>query len=346
MEEKKLYPFRFFPIAETFRWGGTRLKQRYSKAFEDNPPVVAVSHEIADLGYRDSCVAEGWLAGNSISEIMDMYLDRVVGENVFSFTGRQFPVGVRLMDVKGRTPLMVCPDDELSSPRYDLLGKAKLWYVVEAYDDAELYLGLKADTEASAFCDACEDGSVGKMLNGIRVKEGDAFFIAPGTVHSARGVLLLEVSEASPLDFCLCDWGDAPDPDEFDEGLGLVEALDFIDFRASDPLSARVESAFSTERVVPLATCPQFTASRVNLRDSLRIDAEGSGSYLVYTCISGACAVQVASETGGGSFSLPAGRTILVPAEVSDFSLVPTAPGTVLVEVMQEDRVEADPYLE
>jgi len=357
MEEKRLYPFSFFPIAETFVWGGTRLSEKYSKSFVKNDPNgderplgagenVAVSHELADLGYRDSLVSEGWLAGNTMSEIMDMYLDRVVGENVFDFYGRQFPVGVRFMDVRDRLPLMVCPDDETASPRYDFLGKAKLWYVAEAGPDAVLYLGFKEDTASSAFCSACADGSAESMLNAVRVKDGDAFFIAPGTVHGARGVLLLEVSESSPLDFCLCGWGREMDPDEFDEGLGLVEALDFIDFRRSDPSSMKVESAFSTERVVTLARCPQFTASRVNLRETLRIDSGSSGSYLIYTCISGACALQLSSEDGDVSYSLPSGRTLLVPAEVTEFNLVPTAPGTVLVEVMQEEREDADPYID
>ena len=55
-EEKKLYPFKFIPIDETT---------------QEN--VL-----LADLGYQDSLVREGWLAANSISEIMDMYMDRVV----------------------------------------------------------------------------------------------------------------------------------------------------------------------------------------------------------------------------------------------------------------------------
>ena len=35
------------------------------------------SFELADLGYRDSLIREGWLASNSISELMDTYMDRI-----------------------------------------------------------------------------------------------------------------------------------------------------------------------------------------------------------------------------------------------------------------------------
>ncbi len=60
MEEKKLYPLAFCSLADEYGWGTDEFL-------------------LADLGYRDSLIREGWLAGNAISEIMDTYLDRVVG---------------------------------------------------------------------------------------------------------------------------------------------------------------------------------------------------------------------------------------------------------------------------
>ena len=59
-EEKKLYPFKFCTLQDDYPWGSEEFR-------------------LADLGYRDSLVREGWLAGNSIAEVMDTYLDRVVG---------------------------------------------------------------------------------------------------------------------------------------------------------------------------------------------------------------------------------------------------------------------------
>ena len=62
-EEKKLYPFKFCTLQDDYPWGSEEFK-------------------LADLGYRDSLVREGWLAGNSLAEVMDTYLDRVGGDNV------------------------------------------------------------------------------------------------------------------------------------------------------------------------------------------------------------------------------------------------------------------------
>ena len=70
-ENKKLYPFRFVPVTREKDWGvETTL--------------------LADLGETDSEVADGWLAGNSLSDLMQVFLERLVGESSFDFYGTQF----------------------------------------------------------------------------------------------------------------------------------------------------------------------------------------------------------------------------------------------------------------
>lgn len=351
MEEiRKLYPLRFLPIAETYAWGGNALAERYDKKFVESDDQgnerrlekgvsVAESHEIADLGYRDSQVKDGWLAGNTISEIMDMYLDRVVGENVFEFYGRQFPVSVKFIDARGRIPLMVHPDDETASQRYDFLGKAKFWYILDAKPESRVFMGFSKDAEVQDFYAGCLDGSVEKMLNVIHPVKGDCFTIEPGTVHAAAdGVLILEVSEASPLDFCLCNWGAEVSENEFDSSLGLVEAMDFIDYKADkDPIG--VEGKLTRRH--------EFTVTKLDLKDPLHIIGEEAGSFAVYTCTEGEASIQVPGEDKSmESYIITSGETVLVPAEVDDFYLVPRQSGTVLIETMVEKFEEEDAYID
>ena len=130
MEEKKLYPFKFCTLQDEYVWGTDEFK-------------------LADLGYRDSLIREGWLAGNAISELMDTYLDRMVGENVYKFWGRQFPVQIKHIRVKGHMPLRVHPDAQTAVQRYDFLGREKLWYVLRAGTGAVLSIGFEHDTDAS-----------------------------------------------------------------------------------------------------------------------------------------------------------------------------------------------------
>ena len=68
-ETKKLYPIKFCTIQDEYNWGHEEFK-------------------LADLGYKDSLVREGWLAGNSIGELMDTYIDRISGDNTYEYYGR------------------------------------------------------------------------------------------------------------------------------------------------------------------------------------------------------------------------------------------------------------------
>ena len=210
-KEKKLYPLRFEPLRAERPWGQE-------------------TWHVADLGAVETAVHGGWLDGDTLGDIMETYMDRVVGDNVYYWYGRQFPVAVRTLQVSGRTPLWVCPGDEVAGARFDSLGKAKLWYVTQAAPDAKLWLGLERGLTAKDFYARCMDGGIAEDLHAVVPKEGDSFFIAPGMVHAASHVGLIELSESSALDISVFDWGEPMDP----ENLGVVDAIDFVDLHAHD----------------------------------------------------------------------------------------------------------------
>lgn len=305
-EDRKLYPLRFRPLEDKYSWGTDEFR-------------------LADLGWRDSLVRDGWLAGNSIGEIMDMYMDRIVGEDVFGVFGRQFPLQVRYLRVSGRQALRVCPDDELAAQRYDFLGREKYWYVVSAGNDARLFLGFRARTSAPDFIKACSEGDADPLLNCVRPKAGDVFVIPPGTVHAASGnVVIVEVSESSPMDFRLCGPAAEEDADEFEPSLGLVEALDFIDFEKY--------------RKMPLKT---FEVNVRPLDNPLHIFTEEADSFALYSCVCGDAEVRC----GEDRTPLKEGETVLAPAECNDVFLVPLAKGTVVLESLCPVRPSEDPYI-
>lgn len=322
-EDRKLYPFRFQPLEDRFSWG-------------------SLTFSVADLGYRDSVIRNGWLAGTSLSELMEMYMDRVVGDRLFSFFGRQFPLGISLMDVRGRTPLVVHPDDGLSFERYDSLGKSKFWYVLGARDDARLFLGFKSDTDASALCQACLGGDPEQLLNAVRVKKGDCFVIEPGTVHAAQGVLLLEISEASQMDFCLCDWG-CDTGEQFDPSFDLASSLDFINYRRYKA----VREDYPLGQVSQIITSrKEFTVSRMELSNTVRISSDEPSGFALYTCVAGELIVIVNEEDERKTYPLKAGDSILVPADILEYYLEPLVSGTVLLEAVTEPVEETDSYID
>ena len=109
MEEKRnLYPIKFIPVAEKKPWGGSALIKGLGKEFtecdKDGNEVkltekdhIGESWELADMGFIDSVVSNGWLAGNTFGEIMETYIERIAGEDVFAFRKpRAAQTGARL----------------------------------------------------------------------------------------------------------------------------------------------------------------------------------------------------------------------------------------------------------
>ena len=318
-EDKKLYPMVFSALQDEYSWGSEEFK-------------------LADLGYRDSPVRGGWLATNTISEVMETYLDRVVGEGIYNVYGRQFPVCVRHIRCHGRMPLRVHPDDETAAERWDALGKHKVWYVLRAGKDARLHIGFRQQTDASQLFPACLDGSVTGLLNTVAPHAGQCFAIAPGTVHAAEGdIEILEIAQSSAMDFCLCGWGEEVSAEEFDSSLTLVDALDFIDYKAWKPAAAPKGS---------LAQVPQFKVTSLPLNGAVKVRAGSEECFSLYSCISGEASVQIEVLGQKALFPLENGRTMLVPAEVTEFYIVPTAPGTVLLETVCTAEPAPDSYID
>lgn len=330
-EEKKLYPFKFCGLKDDYSWGSEEFL-------------------VADLGYRDSLVKEGWLAGNSLGEVMDTYIDRVVGDNVFTYWGRQFPVCLRRISCKGKMPLRVHPDDEIAQQRWDFLGKEKLWYVLRAGKDARVYLGFRQDTDAGTLYKACLDSSVEDLLNVVAPHAGQYLHIAPGTVHAAAGdIEILEVGESSPLDFCLCGWGETVSEEEFDPALNMVDALDFIDYKAwhhdEEECGCGHHHHHEEEVVSKMIDIRQFCVTKLNLTDPLHIYSEKFESFILYTCVEGEANVQVDVLGQKAFFPIKKGETMLVPAECPDFFLVPSDRNTIVIETTIPPFEEVDPYI-
>ena len=326
--------------------------------------LIGESWEIADMGIEDSVVSEGWLAGNTLSELMETYLEKVVGEEVYNYYGRQFPLLIKFLDIHGKLSVQVHPDDEIAAERYDSLGKAEIWYVMDAEPGAKVYMGFNREVSAQEFYDRCHNGTVEEVLNVIYPKKGDSIYVAPGTVHAAEGGLLIaEIQESSDLTFRLYDWGREFDPATARQ-THLEEAIDLINYGKFDeslykkgPLweeecSCGHEHHHHHDEVAEkLVETPQFNVTKINLTDPLHIYTEQFASFIIYMCVEGEASVQVpveneAGEKGMENYVIKAGETILIPAQMQDFYLVPRDRSTVLLEAVTRPEEDLDEYID
>lgn len=356
--EKRLYPLKFIPIASRRPWGGTALVKVLGKEFveigEDGTqtPVpenelIGESWELADMGEQDSVIENGWLGGNTIGDIMQTYLERVVGEKVFDWYGTQFPLLIKFLSIEGKLSVQVHPDDEVAAERYDSLGKAEVWYILDANPDAKIYMGFAKDVTAEEFYNACKSGTADRLLNVIHPKKGDVIFIKPGTVHAAEGgIMVCEIQESSDMTFRLYDWGRELNPATARK-MHLDEAIDLIDFKKYDGTGYTPAGTHQSAPSVCIADCPQFTVSHLVLNDGMHIYTDRLDSFVVYSCIKGEVSLQMADEDGvTRDYRLHQGDTILVPAECPDFVLSPLEKDSELLESVTHPQQEKDSYTE
>lgn len=325
IEEKKLYPMRFCALRDEYGWGSEEFA-------------------VADLGYRDTMVREGWLGTNTLSEVMDTYMDRVIGEIPYDYYGRQFPVQIKHICCKGKMPVRVNPDDEISEQRYDSLGREKFWYILKASADARIVLGFKADTDAAEVLAGAGDGRIEENFNLVRPVAGECIRVKPGTVHGALGdVEIVEISSSSALDFCIYSWGEPVSDEEFDPALTPVDALDFIDYGA---YKAEKEPHHHHDGMIThLTDIPQFTANKIALKDPLHIYSDKFESFMLYFGIYGEASVGTEMDGVKMLYPVKPGEVLLVPADVADFYLTPSSQNVSLIEVYVEKRPDDDPYI-
>lgn len=376
--EKKLYPFKFIPVPSRRPWGGDALIRELGKHFvecdeDGNETVLGTdvkigeSWELADMGIEDSVLSNGWLAGNTISEIMETYMERVVGENVYNNYGRQFPLLIKFLDINDRLSVQVHPDDEVAAERYDSLGKAEIWYIMDAKPGAKIYAGFNREISAQELYDRCHAGTVEEVLNVIYPKKGDSLYITPGMVHAADGgILVAEIQESSDMTFRLYDWGREFNPATA-RTIHLDEAIDVIDYGRFNEECYNKGPLWENEchchedechchdhgpKVVEtLVESPQFNVTKLNLTDPLHIYMDKFESFIVYICVEGAASIQVPSEGEDGGqkmecHEIAKGETMMVPADMPDFFLVPRDRDTVLLEAVTRPADIVDEYID
>ncbi len=386
-KSKQLYPMKFIPIPSERVWGGSDLISKMGKSFvkcdEDGNEIpltvndkVGESWEIADMGEQDSVIENGWLAGNTISELMETYMERIVGEDVYQYYGRQFPLLIKFLDIQDRLSVQVHPNDEVAEQRYDSLGKSEIWYIMDAAPGAKVYMGFNREVTAQELYDRCHNGTVEEILNVVYPKKGDVIYITPGTVHAAdKGLLVAEIQESSDLTFRLYDWGREFNP-KTARKMHLDEAIDLINYSMFDPSLYRKGPLWNEEKecchedhgcgcghhheekcgcghdeiVETLVKSPEFNVNRIKLSDPLHIYTEKFGRFIIYICLEGGMTIQVPAVNGKGekcmdNYKVNKGDTILVPADMPDFFLVPTDRDTLLLEGTVDRSEEMDSYI-
>lgn len=120
----------------------------------------------------------------------------------------RFPYLIKLLDIGRPLSVQLHPDAACAQALGDgERGKSEAWLVLDTCEESEVLAGAPAHADPAALIAAAEAGSLDALLDRFRPEPGEGFPILPGTLHTARGLLVLEAQETSDVTYRVFDWG-------------------------------------------------------------------------------------------------------------------------------------------
>jgi mannose-6-phosphate isomerase len=311
-----LYPLKFKPVYLEKIWGGNRLKTLLGKEF-GSLSNCGESWEISGVEGNYSVVSNGFLKGNNLAELVEVYMGDLVGEKIFKKYGNEFPLLFKFIDANDDLSIQVHPGDELAKSRHNAYGKTEMWYVVYAEKGARLNSGFSHSVSREDYLEFLEAGNLSDILSYEEVEPGDVFFIPAGRVHAiGKGILLAEIQQTSDVTYRIYDYN-RKDAGGNTRELHTELALDAIDFNymSNGKTQYKVEQNKSSE----IVSCQYFTTNMLQFSEKLEKDYNQLDSFIVFMNLGGRFNIQHKE----GEELVEKGETVLIPASLETFRLIP-----------------------
>ncbi|MFO1022343.1 MAG: type I phosphomannose isomerase catalytic subunit [Planctomycetales bacterium] len=295
---------RFEPILKRARWGGRRLGSYLHKSLGLESDY-AESWELVDHGQDQSRILSGPHAGITLGELTRRFPRELFGNR--SEYPSTFPLLVKFLDAQDLLSVQVHPND-IQAPQFipGSRGKTEAWYILDAAPESCVYAGFQPGTNADKVRQALRSGTIADLLIALKVQRGDTLLIPAGTVHAlGKGVLLLEIQQASDITFRLDDWGRAG-ADGKPRALHIEESLQCLDFESRPRLQMAVRSSGE------LIRSDYFALHKHVIRGATSLPGEDRCRILSVIAGQGRLITQSSSEP------LAIGKTFLIPACVGD----------------------------
>ncbi len=320
-----LYPLKFKPIIKDKIWGGPKLRDVLGKKASHK---AGESWEISAVAGDISVVENGFLAGNTLEELVEIYMGELVGDKIYEKFSVEFPLLIKFIDAADFLSIQVHPDDIMAKERHNSFGKSEMWYVVES-DKGELIVGFNQKLDKEQYLSHVKEGTLKKIMNREAVASGDIYYMPAGRVHAiGAGVLLAEIQQTSDVTYRIYDWDRMDDKGEPRE-LHTDLALDAIDFQFHKEYATPympIENSTTT-----VVDTPFFTTGVLKLDKPVEKDFNLIDSFVIYMCMEGEAGITFS----GGVETIKKGETVLIPADMKNLAIVPTEPTTLLEVYMK-----------
>lgn len=332
-------PFRVVPFFDPAPWGGQWMKE-----------VCGLDSSQPNYGWCFDCVPEEnslyFRIGGELFELpsVDLVLLRsraLLGEPVEARFGKDFPIRFDFLDTMGggNLSLQVHPTTQFIRESFGMCyTQDESYYLLDAGDDAVVYLGLKRGIEPEAMMEDLRRAQRGEIVfdaeryvNRIPAKKHDHFLIPGGTVHcSGADSMVLEISSTPNLfTFKLWDWqrlglDGKPRPINVERGSRVIDWGRDTDY-VREHLMNRTRVVSCGEGWIEESTGlhpNEFIETRRH-RFSVPVRHTTQHSVNVFNLLEGEEAVVESPSGAFEPFVVHYAETFIVPAGVGEYTIRP-----------------------
>jgi mannose-6-phosphate isomerase len=307
-----LYPLLMQPGFDPRPWGTLDLAPIY--------PNHKFSEKIGEAWLTgDDCrVANGPLAGKTLSQLSEQYQRELVGDAARD--PKRFPLLLKFLFPHEKLSVQVHPDDTQALRVGQPWGKTECWYVAHAKPGAQIGLGLKPGVTAAQLEEAIHQTRAEEALNWVNVYPGDMIYVAGGTVHTlGPGSVIVETQQQSDTTYRLYDYG-RPRELHLKDGMAAVKEK----VKSGKVLRPAPVERANGNRHEPLVGAPYFAVEMFTCKQpevALKTkDESNRNSVQILVAVEG-CGVIEAQ--GMEPVTLAKGDAVVVPACIEQFNVRP-----------------------
>ena len=339
IEETIKTPFRVVPFFDPAPWGGQWMKE-----------VCGLNPEKENYGWCFDCVPEEnslYFEVNGVRfelpsvDLVLLKSRELLGEPVEARFGKDFPIRFDFLDTVGggNLSVQVHPTTQFIRENFGMYyTQDESYYLLDAGEDATVYLGLKTGVNPDEMIDALNEAQVSgkpfdteKYVNKWPAKKHDHYLIPNGTIHcSGSNAMVLEISATPSLfTFKLWDWGrlgldGKPRPINITHGLHVIQwerQTEFVRDQLVNHFEPRAEGEGWVEERTGLHE-NEFIETRRHWFTGT-VPHNTGGGVNVFNVIEGDELIVESPVNAFEPFIVHYAETFIVPAVVGDYTIRP-----------------------
>ena len=276
-------------------FGGKRIDRFYGKPGENTRyPEEWLASSIE--AFNPDMPKEG--EGLSVTEDGVLFRDLIKSDAKRLLGEEDMSILVKLLDSAERLVIQCHPTVQFAKERMNSpFGKTECWYILDAEEDAHVYLGFKEGITRQGWEQLFHTQDIDGMLACLHkfpVKRGDLWFVAGGVPHAiGGGAFMIELQE--PSDLMVIPERKTPSgvvlaEKKLHSGLGFVGMFDVFDYTGLSRDEARAKYFRHPERkintpvsIVDGELTDKFSLVRLSVSGNATFDLDGSYAVMVVT---------------------------------------------------------------